>query len=211
MKKILPLLLVLAVSCNSNQAIRQYDITDFGAVEGKECTAAIQAALDKAGEEGGGQVIVPYGCYLTSTIYLRDNVDLHLEEGARLQGVDSAKAYSAFIPENDLSRYDSGGGTANSNCVNDRQWMKAMFIGQGIEGASISGEGTIDGRHVFNPDGEEGMRGPHTIVVAEATDFRLDGISITCAANYAFLGYALVSPVFDDLDISEGWDGIHIR
>ncbi|MCR5003523.1 MAG: glycoside hydrolase, partial [Bacteroidales bacterium] len=159
MKKILPLLLVLAVSCNSNQAIRQYDITDFGAVEGEVCTSAIQAALDKAGEEGGGQVIVPSGCFLTSTIYLRDNVDLHLEEGARLQGVDSADAYDAFIPENDLSRYDSGGGTANSNCVNDRQWMKAMIIGQGIEGASISGEGTIDGRHVFNPDGEEGMRG----------------------------------------------------
>ena len=55
------------------------------------------------------------------------------------------------------------------------------------------------------------MRGPHTIIVAEAQNFHMSGVHITRAANYAFLGYALENPVFEDLFITEGWDGIHIR
>ncbi len=211
MKKILPFFIVLTASCSGNIKMTQYSISDFGAESGNECTLAIQTAIDRVSEEGGGRVIVPEGEYLSRTIYLRDGVDLHLENGAVIKGVDNPGCYDHFVPENDLTRYDSGGGTANANCVGDTVWMKALIIGTGIKGASITGEGTIDGRHVFNPEGEEGMRGPHTIVIAEAKDFKMDGIRITCAANYAFLGYALDSPVFENLIITEGWDGIHIR
>jgi len=211
MKKILPFFIVLTAACSGKTSMTQYSISDFGAESAIECTLALQTAIDRASQEGGGRVTVPAGEYLTRTIYLRDGVDLHLEKGAVLKGVEDAGCYDHFIPQSDMTRYDSGGGTANANCVGDTVWMKALIIGAGINGASITGEGTIDGRHVFNPEGEEGMRGPHTIVIAEAKDFRMEGIHITCAANYAFLGYALDSPVFDNLSITEGWDGIHIR
>ena len=212
MKKFLPILVILLLSaCKSNVSINTYSILDFGAASGEECTEAIQQALDRCSEEGGGMVVIPEGSYLASTLYLRDKVNLHLEKGALLQGVEDPNAYAPYIPEHDLSRYDSGNGTANSNCVNDRQWMKAFIIGAGVKDASITGEGTIDGRHVFDERGEENMRGPHTIIVAEAPDFHMAGITITRAANYAFLGYALENPVFEGLTITEGWDGIHIR
>ena len=208
MKRILPLLL-LAVACTSKPAV--FNITDYGAQPGTVCTEAIQQALDQCALAGGGQVIIPEGTFLSATLYLRDNVDLHLADGALLQGVEDPDAYLPYIPEHDLTRYDSGNGTANSNCVNDRQWMKAFLIGAGVKNASISGSGTIDGVHVFDVRGEENMRGPHTIIVAEAQNFHMSGIHITRAANYAFLGYALENPVFEDLFITEGWDGIHIR
>ena len=211
MKRILiPLLCLLPAACNL-QKIETYSITDFGAVPETICTQAIQAAIDKASEAGGGQVLVPEGVFLSATLYLKDNVDLHLAQGAVLQGVDDPDAYSPYIPEHDLTRYDSGNGTANSNCVNDRQWMKAFLIGAGVENASITGPGTIDGVHVFDERGEENMRGPHTIIVAEAKGFRMEDVHISRAANYAFLGYALEAPLFQNVRITEGWDGIHIR
>ena len=200
---------LLLSSCGKPAA--EFNITEYGACEGQVCTEAIQQALDACAEAGGGRVVVPAGTFLSATLYLRDRTELHLAEGARLQGVEDPDVYAPYIPEHDLSRYDSGGGTANANCVNDRQWMKAFLIGAGVRDAAVTGTGTIDGRHVFDERGEENMRGPHTIIVAEAENFRMQDVHITCAANYAFLGYALEKPVFENLTITEGWDGIHIR
>ena len=204
-------LLLACIGCSTAPETTQLNVLDFGAAEGTDITPALQAALDSCWASGGGRVSVPEGHYYCHTFYLRDNIDLHLEEGAWLQGVEDPDAYSPYIPDKDLSRFDSGGGTANANCAADRQWMKAMVIGAGVSGASISGSGTLDGSHVFDVRGEESMRGPHTVIVACSPGFRMEGIHITRASNYAFLGYDLQAPVFENLDISEGWDGIHIR
>ena len=209
MKRLFLPLLILIQACASTS--EPLSICDYGAVSGERCTSAIQTALDACSAQGGGRVIVPAGTFQSSTLYLRDKVELYLEEGAVLQGVEDPDAYQPYIPHNDLTRYDSGNGTANSNCVNDRQWMKAFIIGDGVTDASICGPGTIDGSHVFDERGEENMRGPHTIIVAEASGFRMKDVHITRASNYAFLGYALQEPVFDSVTITEGWDGIHIR
>ena len=210
MKRLLLPLLLLIHACAGNTP-QSLSICDYGATAGEECTAAIQAALDACSAQGGGRVLIPAGTFLSRTLYLRDNVELYLEEGAVLQGVEDPDAYQPYIPHNDLTRYDSGNGTANANCVNDRQWMKAFIIGDGVAHATICGPGTIDGSHVFDERGEENMRGPHTILIAEAADFRMQDVHITRASNYAFLGYALQAPVFEGVTITEGWDGIHIR
>lgn len=188
-----------------------FNILDFGAVTDADCTQPIQAAIDRCAQQGGGQVLIPEGLFYSATIYLKAKVNLHLAKGAVLQGVDNPAAYQPYIPDTDLTRYDSGGGTANSNCVSDRQWMKALIIAARSDGASITGEGTIDGGHVFDPAGEEGMRGPHLIIVALSKSFKMSGVNLKCASNYAFLGYALENPLFERLNITEGWDGIHIR
>lgn len=188
-----------------------FNILDFGAASDADCTQAIQTAIDRCAEAGGGQVLIPEGRYYSATIYLKGKVNLHLAKGAVLQGVKDPSAYKPYIPDTDLTRFDSGGGTANSNCVSDRQWMKALIIAARSDGASITGEGTIDGGHVFDPAGEEGMRGPHLIIAALSKYFRMSGVTLTRASNYAFLGYALEKPLFENLTITEGWDGIHIR
>ena len=211
MRRWLLALALLATACTVHKEQNVFTVTDFGASEGTVCTEALQAALDACAAAGGGRVVVPAGTFLSATLYLRDCTELFLAEGARLQGVEDPDAYAPYIPEHDLTRYDSGNGTANANCVNDRQWMKAFLIGAGVKDAAITGTGTIDGRHVFDERGEENMRGPHTIIIAEAENFRMQDVHITCAANYAFLGYALENPVFENLTITEGWDGIHIR
>ena len=63
-----------------------YNILDYGAVpDGKTLsTGAIQAAIDDCNKNGGGRVLVPSGSFYSGSIYLLDNVELHLEHGAIL-------------------------------------------------------------------------------------------------------------------------------
>lgn len=110
-----------------------------------------------------------------------------------------------------MSRYDTGVGTANQNCASDTIWSQALVIAYRADGASITGSGRIDGGSIGNPLGEEGMRGPHTVLVAETSGFKMSGISIDNSSNYAILGYELTDSQFNGLRITGGWDGIHIR
>src|SRR5260370_26580465 len=47
-------------------------------------TAAFQKAISACSAAGGGHVGVPAGTYVTGAIYLKSNVDLHLDPGATL-------------------------------------------------------------------------------------------------------------------------------
>lgn len=64
-----------------------YSIIDFGAVSGagNVNTAAIQSAVDKCSERGGGTVIIPCGTFYTGSIQLYSNITLYLENGAVLK------------------------------------------------------------------------------------------------------------------------------
>src|ERR1035438_7137412 len=74
------------------------NVRDFKAVgDGKaKDTAAIQRAIDSAASAGGGMVLVPNGNYLCGTIQLRDNVTLHLAEGATILGSTEGSDYVNF-------------------------------------------------------------------------------------------------------------------
>lgn len=63
---------------------KYYNILDFGAVnsDAVKSTKAFADAIDTCSKNGGGHVVVPEGNWLCGAIHLKDNVDLHLEEGA---------------------------------------------------------------------------------------------------------------------------------
>lgn len=74
---------------------QQYNIIDFGAKSilkwnNKE---AIQKAIDTCSQNGGGQVIIPNGYFLSGPIELKSNVNLHLEDNAFLQFTKSKEEY----------------------------------------------------------------------------------------------------------------------
>lgn len=62
----------------------KYNITDFGAVGNGtfKNTQAFEKAIAECNKNGGGQVVVPRGMWLTGPIVLKSNVNLHLESGA---------------------------------------------------------------------------------------------------------------------------------
>ena len=65
-----------------------YSVTKYGAV-GDGATndaAAIQSAIDACNAAGGGRVVLEGGhTYYSSSIELKSNVELHLEQGALLK------------------------------------------------------------------------------------------------------------------------------
>ncbi|WP_442795004.1 glycoside hydrolase family 28 protein [Pelobium manganitolerans] len=66
---------------------QDFNIRNYGA--GDDSTQLVTQAFAKAikacNESGGGRVIVPKGTFLTGAIHLKSNVNLHLEDGAKIK------------------------------------------------------------------------------------------------------------------------------
>ena len=112
-----------------------YSTKDFGANgDGISLdTMAIQTAIDKCHTDGGGTVVVEPGVYLTKTLYLRSNVELHILAGAKLQGSTNPDDYDDFTAKGFKHQYAAEGNT------------KCLICASGVENISISGSGEING------------------------------------------------------------------
>lgn len=121
--RFLPAFFVAGI-CAISSFAQDYCITDFGAVPDQSDlnTQAIQKAIDQASSNGGGKIIVPPGVFLTGTLNLGSNVELHLEKGAVLLGSTNICDY--YTIEND----------------------HALIIARDQSNFTISGEGIIDGQ-----------------------------------------------------------------
>ena len=103
--------------------VSTYLITDYGAIaDGKtDNTKAIQRAIDRAAESGGGKVLVPAGDFVTGILQLKSNIELNLAKKSRLLA--------------SIKRADYGSGKAS-----------ALIVATDVQHVAITGEGTIDGR-----------------------------------------------------------------
>ncbi|MCR8666820.1 glycoside hydrolase family 28 protein [Aestuariibaculum sp. M13] len=74
---------------------KQFNIIDFGAKqENKELTSiAIADAITEANAIGGGIVVIPEGEWITKTIHLKSNVNLHLNKDAVLLFSEAPEDY----------------------------------------------------------------------------------------------------------------------
>jgi polygalacturonase len=74
---------------------REFDVKDFGA-KGDGTTddsAAIQDAINKCAEAGGGKVVIRKGVYLTGPIRLLSNINLHIARKTTLSFVTDPRRY----------------------------------------------------------------------------------------------------------------------
>ena len=113
-----------------------YNILNFGAIaDGKTLNSkAIQNAIDECAKNGGGKVVVPAGNYYCGTIWLKDNVELHLESGANL------------IASMNLDDYnDSDAYPQNWDGLSEHWLGKHLIIAHEVKNVSITGHGIIDG------------------------------------------------------------------
>lgn len=109
-----------------------YVITSYGASTDSTqlSTKAIQSAIDKASDDGGGTVIVPRGTFLSGAIFIKPNTKLHLDAGAVLKGSDDIANYP-LIP----SRMEG----------KSIYYYAALVNAYHIDNLEITGNGTIDG------------------------------------------------------------------
>jgi len=111
---------------------REYDIRDFGAVEGGEVknTQAILQAITAAAKAGGGHVVIPRGRWLTGAIHLQSNIDLHLLRDAELLFSQDVADYLPVV----FSRHE------DIECYK----YSAFVYADGKTNIAITGEGTLN-------------------------------------------------------------------
>jgi polygalacturonase len=178
-----------------------FNVLDYGARgDGRKLeTEALNKAVEACAKAGGGQVLVPPGRYCSGTIHLRSHVTLFMSAGAILLGTTNLASYEQpqvpeFMPEAKWGK-----------------WHRALLVGENLQDIAIIGPGVIDGQKVYDPTGEEHMRGPHTIALVACRGITLRDFSIVDSANYAIFFQVSDDVELRGLSITGGWDGVHFR
>ena len=111
---------------------KEYNIVEFGAKgDGTtKNTEALKKAIEACHKRGGGRVVVPAGKFLTGPIYLKSNVNLHLQEGATIVFSRDTKDYPLV-----LTRWEG------MDCMN----YSPQIYAYKEKNIAITGKGTLDG------------------------------------------------------------------
>ena len=155
MKKLLTSFLLICFAVGMS-ATGIYNVRDFGAKgDGQTLDSpAINAAIEAAVKDGGGQVLLPAGTYLSGSIRLKSNIDLHLSAGCTLlaaadrdfrgKDIPGGRLYDESEPF-DFPEYQDGGHT---------YFHTSLIWADGEKNISITGHGMIDGKGLTHKDTE---------------------------------------------------------
>lgn len=110
---------------------KQYKVTDYGVMnDGKIYTRELQALIDRVAADGGGVIVIPEGTFLSGALFFRQGTHLHIKQGGTLMGSDD-------ISDFPLMKTRIEGETCT--------YYPALVNADGLDGFTISGQGSIDG------------------------------------------------------------------
>ncbi|WP_374165332.1 glycoside hydrolase family 28 protein [Arcticibacter sp. MXS-1] len=111
---------------------KDFNITDYGAKgDGvTKNTEAFRKAIEACNKAGGGRVIVPAGKFFTGPIYLKSNVNLHLQDNSVIIFSRDTKDYPLV-----LVRWEG------MDCMN----YSPQIYAYGEENIAVTGSGLLDG------------------------------------------------------------------
>lgn len=181
-----------------------FNVKDYGAA-GDGVTVdspAINAAIEAAALRGGGSVVLPAGVYLSYSIRLKDNIDLHLERGAVLRAAVATAVQHYDEAEPNESTYQDFGHS---------HWRNSLIWGIGLHDVSITGSGLIDGTGAIanglsRPDG----RANKAIALKECRNVTIRDISILNGGHFALLLTGLDNLVIDNVTADTNRDAFDI-
>ena len=125
-------LLVMRVPSAVADAGKTYVVTDYGAVgDGQTLnTKALQALIEKVSTDGGGTVVVPSGTFMTGSLFFKKGVSLEVQKDGVLKGTVNQADYPMV-----QTRFEGI----------ERMFTAALLNWDGVDNASLSGDGTVDG------------------------------------------------------------------
>jgi len=157
-------------------------VNDFGAVGNgvNKDTYAINKTIEKCAEQNGGTVFIPAGRYLTGSIYLKNNINLHLDRGAVILASEDEQDYPLVTKTMEID------GPAHAS----------LIYGENLTNISVTGGGTIDGRGGIwwkkALAGKLHARRPHIFSCVECKDVLLRDLTLLNSPCWT------VRPVFSE-------------
>ena len=118
---------------------RVYRVNKYGAYKNSEklSTKAIQRAIDDCSKKGGGIVSFETGTYVTGALFIKEGVQLLIDEGVLILGSENIADY----PEID-SRIAGI----------EMKWPAALINMLNVKNAALTGNGVVNARGKFNWD-----------------------------------------------------------
>jgi hypothetical protein len=171
--------MVLSPSAYAQKKV--YNISAYGAKSGTASlqTKYIQAAIDAANKNGGGKVLIPKGAFVSGSLILKSNVNLHLEEGAVLLGSLEPRDYTkinyglAFILADNQKNFSITG----SGEVNGRGRQVAL----NVDSLHHSG---IDIDPSYNTRRMRPNKRPKLMQFAHCKGVNIEGVTFRNGANW---------------------------
>ena len=211
MKKPLTTLL-LSLYFGGTMATGIFNVRDYGAKgDGKALDSpAINAAIEAAVRDGGGQVLLPAGTYLSGSIRLKSNIDLHLSAGCTILAAPaSMKAYDPSESFGGFPEYQDGGHTYFHN---------SLIWAEGQTNVSITGHGMIDGQGLTKKDTEKAGivqggsigTGDKAIALKQCRNILIRDVTIFRGGHFAIIATGCDRGTIDNVTIDTNRDGIDI-
>ena len=208
-----PLLILAALSAlvpAVNASV--YNVMDFGAkADGKTLDSpAINKAIETASANGGGEIYLPAGTYLSGSIRLKSDISLNLSAGctilaapAEMKAYDESESFGGF-PE-----YQDGGHTYFHN---------SLIWAEGQTNVSITGFGKIDGEgltkrdteHAGNVQGGSIGTGDKAIALKLCRNITIRDITIYRGGHFAIIITGCERGLIDNVTIDTNRDGVDI-
>lgn len=198
-----------------NTMNNRYVITDYGVEKNSPelQTDELQSVFDLC-RENGGTVVIPCGEFRTAGLRMWSGTTLYLESGAKLFGSEECDDYEIFdIPEGVELRTDM---EMISRYYNDRPWAayrRAIISVYGGKDIAVIGEegSLIDGCDCTDPDGEEGYRGPHGLMITNVENLTLSGYTIANCGNFMHQIDNCRNITIKNVTCLGGSDGAHLH
>ena len=203
--------LLLTLCSGAVMATGVFNVRDYGAKgDGKTLDSpAINAAIEAAVRDGGGQVLLPAGTYLSGSIRLKSNIDLHLSAGCTILAAPASM--KAYDPSElwEGPQYQDGGHTFFHNSL---IWAEEQT------NVSITGHGMIDGQGLTKKDNEKAGivqggsigTGDKAIALKQCRNILIRDITIFRGGHFAIITTGCDRGTIDNVTIDTNRDGIDI-
>jgi polygalacturonase len=182
-----------------------YNVRDFGATgDGTTLDSpAINKAIDAAALAGGGTVRLPAGTYLSTSIHLKSNIALYIDQGATLK---AASFKTGML-------YDAPEDNPNAGAFQDyghTHFHNSLIWGENLENISILGPGRIWGAGLVRDEDHTAGSANKSISLKLCHNVILRDFTIQHGGWFGILATGVDNLTIANLKIDTNRDGMDI-